>query len=871
MSAPLRLTTLGSLDLRHEKLGSVSTLVAQPKRFALLAYLAVEHHGDFCSRDALLALFWPESDEQRARASLRQALQFLRRALGEAGVRTRGDDAVGIDPDTVHTDVAAFRAAAAAGAHADAIGLYRGAFLPGLAVDDAPAFDLWQSAQREKLRRQAMLCAQRAADAASDLNAALKFAELATEIAPEDEPAARRLATLHQQAGNRGAALGTLERLREWLGAELGVEPSAETAALEQMIRSPAAPAFVQQTEHPPARQESDGERPIPVAAVAAQPAAVPASTRRRPWRWGVAAAGIAALAYGVSTLARSGSGPNDRVGASAERSTAPRIVVMPFEDRTGDARFAAVGSMVADWITGGLSAVNGLTVVPLAAVRTSARALSPQSVVRDSVTGDSMLQRVATDVGATIVVRGVAYRTGNMLHLQAHMADVRTGALLRPSESVSVPLDSVMTGIDRLRTRVVAALVPLGDTVSHLRRASPPPSYDAYRAYVDGIELFVQGDPAGALNLFEQAAREDPSYAMPRIAASIMLLNLERADDAERMLQAVQPRMAALAPLERATFDMVQGMMSGNLAAVDLAAREQARIAPGTLGEYMVAEVARRRGRPAEALRVLRRLGPDHGELRGWRPYWRELTGALHMQGDYVAEAAAARAAIARYGDEPQFHEYLVRALMALGDTAGMENVVQQRASLPSMAQPDVGTLWHTAANGALVHANAAVRAAAPRYRAREIAWFASRTGTERTIGVRWRHAQALALANQTAAARDTLAAFPEGASRDVALIGLRGAVMAMLANESGVARAHEQLDAIQRARSSAMQSMAEGDVDYWHAVIASQSGDAEQAAAALRRAFSGWRGRDVTFDSDPWFAPVRESAAFRLLRHSP
>jgi len=42
------------------------------------------------------------------------------------------------------------------------------------------------------------------------------------------------------------------------------------------------------------------------------------------------------------------------------------------------------------------------------------------------------------------------------------------------------------------------------------------------------------------------------------------------------------------------------------------------ARITPGSIVEYMVAESARRQNRPQEALRVLSALNPDHGELRG-------------------------------------------------------------------------------------------------------------------------------------------------------------------------------------------------------------------------------------------------------------
>jgi hypothetical protein len=211
------------------------------------------------------------------------------------------------------------------------------------------------------------------------------------------------------------------------------------------------------------------------------------------------------------------------------------------------------------------------------------------------------------------------------------------------------------------------------------------------------------------------------------------------------------------------------------------------------------------------------------------------------------------------------------VRALAALGDTAGVPSVVRQRDAMNSTAQPDQGALWYLAANGVAVHAHADVRAHAGQYRARELAWFASRTGATRTPGVRWRHARALALSGEAAAARDSLASLSMSLGPVVELIGLRAAVAVLLGDESGASRLHEQLRAIDESRSVAARSVAEGDVDYWLAVSAALEGNAERAAASLQRAFSGWRGRDVAVESDPWFASVRRSAAFAVLLQLP
>ena len=74
--------TLGALDLRGSGGEELRTVLAQPKRTALLAYLALTTPRGPHRRDTLLALFWPEQDTDHARNALSQAVHFLRRSLG---------------------------------------------------------------------------------------------------------------------------------------------------------------------------------------------------------------------------------------------------------------------------------------------------------------------------------------------------------------------------------------------------------------------------------------------------------------------------------------------------------------------------------------------------------------------------------------------------------------------------------------------------------------------------------------------------------------------------------------------------------------------------------------------------------------------
>jgi TolB-like protein len=642
--------------------------------------------------------------------------------------------------------------------------------------------------------------------------------------------------------------------LRDRLTAELEVSPSAETLALEQSLRRPAEPRAVSASALPEVVPSLASPTP-------AEPSAGPTATAatRSPGRW------RAGVAVGAIVMAGAALFAMRREPAQATPApTGPRVVVEPFSNQTGDSTLASVGSMVADWITEGVSRLDGVSVVPLSAltaVRGGAGARAP-AITPSGLSPAAVA--MARELGATVLVSGAAYRTGATLHLQARVHDVASGALRHPPEIVSVPVDSIMTGIDRLRSRVVGMLAPLADTVSHLRRAIAPPSYEVYRDYVAGLERFVRGDLRTALALFERAAQVDTAYPMPRIAAVMALANLGAFDSAARMVAGLQTSRVRLGPLERATLDMADGLLRGDLAQVEAASQVQGRIAPGTIGDYMVGESARRRGAPRKAVAHLRTLDPERGELRGWSAYWHELTGSLHMLGAYDDEERAARQAVALYPDQWDIRADLVRALAANGRPHAADSALgtwPTRTARDSVALADMRYVgWTTlSARGDT--------AAAARWRVAEGAVLAELKGDVRRPGVRWRHARQLLLNGAAMAARDSLQALRAGQTMDVRTAGLLGAVAARLRDRALLADATAELARADAARSATVRAMEGQDAEWWRAVIAAQRGDAAAVASLLTAVYAAGRSRDITLADDPFFAGIRRDAAFARL----
>ena len=153
--ARLSLTLLGGLQARLDP----GPAIALPTRKsqALLAYLALPL-GRTHPRDKLASLLWGGIREESARASLRQALFAIRKAVGAIPAVRQDGDALALDPTAVEVDAATFERLvreATPAALERAATLYQGDLLSGFTVDETP-FEEWLLAERERLRELAL-------------------------------------------------------------------------------------------------------------------------------------------------------------------------------------------------------------------------------------------------------------------------------------------------------------------------------------------------------------------------------------------------------------------------------------------------------------------------------------------------------------------------------------------------------------------------------------------------------------------------------------------------------------------------------------------------------------------------------------------
>ena len=305
----IELTLLGLQAVRSSDGRELDSLPAQPKRFALLAYLAISGGGGYHRRDSLAAMFWPEMDQFAARRALRNTLYHLREALGDGVIIVRGNDAVSIDPALLTCDVTRLGDAVEAGRYEEAVDCYRGELLAGVHVPAAgEAFEEWLTVERKRvtaLVRRAFLALSEREDAAGNMTAAAHWAQRACALAPDDEGLLRRTMSLLAEASDTGGSLRLYESYARHAAAEFEAKPSAETEALATRIRNggvkPRAP-------HEPREQSSliAVKKPEPVEeariesveATKVEPRVRRTGPARRVALWAVAA--VAAALVGI-------------------------------------------------------------------------------------------------------------------------------------------------------------------------------------------------------------------------------------------------------------------------------------------------------------------------------------------------------------------------------------------------------------------------------------------------------------------------------------------------------------------------------------------------------------------------------------------
>ena len=877
----LRIKCLGQLTVVRSDGDPLAGAASQPRRLAILALLA--RAGDRgITREKVIGYLWPDSDEERARRLLSQAVYMLRRDLGSddaiVGVRD-----LRLGSEMITSDVAEFSDALSTRAYERAAALYSGPFLDGFHLPGADEFERWVDEERRVLEHDSDVVFEKcatAAESSGDHSAAVTWWRRIAGKDPINARVAIRLMRALAASGDRNGAIRHAAIHQALVSEQLDLPADAEVVRLADQLRAGTAPvgpvAAPSTTEaahsltapavvHVAVEAAVADEVPQrdTTAVFAGEPVVVPraitpnAGVVAQPAR-GRSAGMFATIAIAVVLLVGAGFWiARGRAQAQAAVVVPSRVVVAPLENRTGDPKLEAVGAMVAEWVTQGLLRTGLVQVVDGRTMLETARDVGPTR-------GDDYLRTLAERTGAGTVVSGSYFVEGDQLRFLMRVTGAPSGEVRHTVDVVNAPVSRPTAALEPLRQRITGALAVLLDPRLNnwTARTSQPPTYEAYGEFLLGMDTFGT-DYESSVRHFTRAAQLDSSYWQAMLWAGMSFANLRRYPPADSLFKILDRNRANLASYDEANLDyFYSGFVRGDWEASYRGARRMLELAPSATHAFYAAGVtAQITNRPAEAVAVLQQVNTNDGWGRAWATrIYNLIARSYHQLGDYDRDLEWAQRVRASEPNVGWTHLAEVKALSALGRSKEALAVAVEGATFPLSTETweeySPGEFLCQSGRELRAHGHAA-EATEAFQRAEQ--WYESRPAEERdTRGYKRGHAHALDELGRWADARTIYTGLYAEDSLTIEYLGALGVLSARLGRPA-------EADSIARKLANDTRHYMFGAARLWQARIAAVKGDREGAVALIDQAVREGFARTYLLHAEHDYDSLRDFPAFR------
>ncbi|MFC1665771.1 BTAD domain-containing putative transcriptional regulator [Pseudomonadota bacterium] len=459
-----RISTSDTPDLR------LSTKKSQ----ALLIYLA-SPPGVARSRDQLADLLWGRSAQEQARSSLRQNLARLRKALGGANEAILANaQQIKLDPERVEIDTMRLESLLLGSdvtELADAAKLIRGEFASGLHINEE-SFDEWIISERRRISELAIsaltrLLSHYEEQKDSDNAAAIACKLLAFDPLQEGVHRSLMRSLAHQERYE--SALQQYKQCRDLLKKELGINPGDDTTALhEEIARSRETHRH---TRYAPAVKTEGLFRTLATK----RPQATPIAPDL----------------------------PPQLQGLNLSLPERPSIVILPFDNLTGDAENQHLAEGIRIDIQSALVKITGIFLIAAG----SANAMCG----RDAVSAGKALS-------VRYVLKGSVRRSGSLLRISAELIEVQSGRAIW-TDSYDRQFDDGFDVQDEIIREIITSLdVKLlrGEQAVVWHRTLK--NRDALECFYKGVEEFfkLSKEPMlRARKYFEAVDKKEPNVSV--------------------------------------------------------------------------------------------------------------------------------------------------------------------------------------------------------------------------------------------------------------------------------------------------------------------------------------------------------------------
>ena len=497
------------------------------------------------------------------------------------------------------------------------------------------------------------------------------------------------------------------------------------------------------------------------------------------------------------------------------------RIVVAVFENQTGNPDLDHLGRIAHDWISQGLQQTGDVSVATWL----------PEQEFEEGKKETDFVRWISSETGAGKVVTGAYYLQGDVLQFHVKVHDARKGKVLHALEPVSGSIEDPMKITETLRQRVmgqIAILLDEGWSKAFLE-GSKLPTYEAYREYMLGWQLFIDGDQKRSIEYFSKAHALDPDFHSSLIVMAYAHLNLGEYAEAEPVVKKLDQSRDKLSTYRRYFVDHVKAILNGNLIDMYNASRQLKQL--DREQNFNFAVDANMINRPKEAIDALKTQDPEKGGMKGLPWYWGELTWAYHVLGNHKRELKEARRGRKQYPERLGPLWYEVRALAALGRIKEVNRLIEESFTLVPSADWNPGLLMLRAGRQLREHG---YKDASLKVLKRAIEWHKSRPQEEaKTRSHRYRLARVFYDAGMWEEAKSMFEVLHREFPEDVDYHGYLGSTMARMGNKEEALKISKQLEELERPYLNGLHTFS-------RALIAAVLGEKENAVSLLREALA-------------------------------
>jgi DNA-binding winged helix-turn-helix (wHTH) protein/tetratricopeptide (TPR) repeat protein/TolB-like protein len=528
------------------------------------------------------------------------------------------------------------------------------------------------------------------------------------------------------------------------------------------------------------------------------------------------------------------------------------RVLVLPFENRTGEPDRDVVGLMTMDWLSQGLACWAVGDVVPASTAREMVRPV-------ESPLGTDPVLAAAEATGAGVIVWGSYYLDGGIILIQANVTDATEERLLWAMDPLAGRDGTVVEIIETLRQRVAGLLAchyasstdEMGQV--DLDVIGAPPSFEAYREFLAGREQVI-GDMDAAIRRFRRAVELAPGFAPAWANLVICHFNTGDCEAAAAVVDEMNARCPLDKPAQEHMFAFFRARLDGRWSDALKAVQSLEAFAPHDgPTKMLVATTALRAGRPQVAVDACSAI-----RLRGRfvrHPVsivrCRLIASAFHALGEHDRELDQVRAVAEVIGNPIAVLGLEVRALAAAGRFKEVESVLDRSLSIPA-ADSLTGGLMLEAALEIRAHGR---RRESLKMAERAVAWV-ERRGRE-TVPVEVLRG-ALCAAEHWMEAADLYKT--DAAEGDLGAMGALGWLSVRTADEARAGEIDARLQDIRRPYHY-------GEPRLQRAFIEAHRGNRDRAIELLYRAFGEGLPHDDRLHRDLGLEPLWDEPRFREL----